>query len=369
MLDIDSRVSYYIGNIKNQKWKIFFNEDLQESIFIDKNNVLQKYKESSDFIRTNLIDKYFTINTYKETEYNRKIHLDYVIEYEINGYIEPMIKLFNSDSYFKDKKIIFRPDDVFFHTDVPIITKTRPVGDSYNILINLDRDRHWDELKKVNEYDIPFTHKNNKIIWRGASNGFGWDKLTRISDEIYNNMIKIKPLRRILCEKYYNHLNKMIDIGLINNEWVGIKEYDLFIKDYISIIEQLKSKFIISIEGADVATNLKWILYSNSVPVMPRPTMCSWLMEDKLEPWVHYVPLEKDYDDLEEKYNWCLNNLDKCEEIAKNGKKYIEQFLDEDREKKITNMVLKEYVDNVEITYGNSNCEKFGGKNPTRVFI
>ena len=55
------------------------------------------------------------------------------------------------------------------------------------------------------------------------------------------------------------------------------------------------------------------------------------------------------FDDLEEKYEWCLNNLDKCEEIAKNGKKYIEQFLDEEREAKITNLVLRRYVDNVKI--------------------
>jgi hypothetical protein len=82
---------------------------------------------------------------------------------------------------------------------------------------------------------------------------------------------------------------------------------------------------------------------------MPKPTMVSWAMEDMLEPWVHYVPLEKDFNDLEEKYNWCLNNIDKCKEIANNGKKYIEQFLDEDREKLITNMVLKEYVDRVNI--------------------
>lgn len=229
-----------------------------------------------------------------------------------------------------------RPSDVYFHTDVPIITKTRPLGPSYNVLINLDKNRHWKDLKTVDEYDIPFNLKNNKIVWRGQATGFFYS-INR-------------PNRFNICKKYVNHENKDIDIGLTSDPPNKLDSY--LIKKPITIKDQLQSKFIISIEGGDVATNLKWILYSNSVAIMPKPTMCSWLMEDKLEPWIHYVPLENEYDDLEEKYEWCLNNLDKCEEIAKNGKEYMKQFLDEESERYITNSVLREYVDNVNISYG-----------------
>ena len=55
------------------------------------------------------------------------------------------------------------------------------------------------------------------------------------------------------------------------------------------------------------------------------------------------------FSDLEEKYNWCLKNIDKCEIIAINGKKYVEQFLDKEREKIITNLVLNKYADFVKI--------------------
>ncbi len=95
------------------------------------------------------------------------------------------------------------------------------------------------------------------------------------------------------------------------------------------------------------------MLYSNSVVLMPEPTMVSWAMEDKLVPWVHYVPLEKDFVDLEEKYEWCVKNMEKCEEIALTGKMYIEQFLDEERERQITNMVLREYTKYVKISKNN----------------
>lgn len=341
---ICKRIKYYLGNSTYKIWNIEFNENNQVVYYLDDNGCIKKYKQPSDFIMIFLIDKNFTVDKYKNIEYDRKIHNEMVINYEVEGYIKPIIELFNSDEYFKEKNFLFRPDDVFFNIDVPIITKTRPLGDSYNVLINLDKERHWNSLKTVDNYDKPFCEKNNKMIWRGASNGFGWTT----KENTFNN----RPTRKTLCQKYYNHPNKMIDIGIINNQWKN-NEYDSYLKPYLSIKEQLESKFIISLEGADVATNLKWILYSNSVVLMPKPTMCSWLMEDTLQEWVHYIPLEKEFDDVEEKYNWCMNNLAKCEEIAKNGKEYMKQFLDEEQEQLITNMVLKNYIDNVNISINN----------------
>ena len=40
-----------------------------------------------------------------------------------------------------------------------------------------------------------------------------------------------------------------------------------------------KHKFILCIEGNDVASNLKWVMSSNSVAVMPKPKFESWFME------------------------------------------------------------------------------------------
>jgi len=46
----------------------------------------------------------------------------------------------------------------------------------------------------------------------------------------------------------------------------------------------VKYKYILSIEGNDVASGLKWQLYSNSVVFMRKPKIVSWAMEDKLIP-------------------------------------------------------------------------------------
>jgi hypothetical protein len=50
----------------------------------------------------------------------------------------------------------------------------------------------------------------------------------------------------------------------------------------------------------------------------------------KLEPYVHFIPINNDGSDLVEKYNWCINNLNKCEEIANNGKIYMEKYTRDD---------------------------------------
>ena len=44
----------------------------------------------------------------------------------------------------------------------------------------------------------------------------------------------------------------------------------------------------------DVASGLKWMLYSDPVVFMPRPTHETWAMEGLLRPYVHYVPVEAD---------------------------------------------------------------------------
>jgi hypothetical protein len=116
---------------------------------------------------------------------------------------------------------------------------------------------------------------------------------------------------------------------------------------FISIKTMLQYKFIISIEGNDVSTNLKWILLSNSVVIQPIPKKCSWFMEDMLIPFKHFVPLKDDFSDLEEKIKWCMSNLDKCEQIAKNATDYMKIFLDEKNEQYITTEVINKYLNNV----------------------
>ena len=172
--------------------------------------------------------------------------------------------------------------------------------------------------------------KMNKLLWRGVDTG------------LTNNDIRNK-----VVIKYQNTLNPDIDIKFKFLVFDRPPIYNL--EHHMSYADMLQYKFLLSLEGNDVATNLKWILLSNSVVLMAKPTKCSWFMEDMLIPFVHYVPVCDDFSDVEEQFTWCLNNLDICEKISINATKYMEQFLDEENEKYITNEVIKNYFKYVNI--------------------
>jgi hypothetical protein len=89
----------------------------------------------------------------------------------------------------------------------------------------------------------------------------------------------------------------------------------------------LRYRYLVSAEGYDVATNLNWALWSSSAVIMPRPTVCSWLMEDRLVPWVHYIPVAHDFSNLTDAVDWCEDqrNAGVCKGIGQTGRAYMEQ--------------------------------------------
>ena len=304
-MDFEDRIKYYLGNLYN--------------IFIKNQQI--EYKD--------IFNEKETISYNKIQLINNDILFHDNYDNQIRYYVNDLRKYFNNNE-IKNFNIYIAFGDINVKMKKYCFTKSRPIDliNNLNILLNLNTPRHWQGLEDVKKYDIPFDKKNNKIIWRGASTG--------------NKRVKF-------VEKYQNHQNQNIDIkfsnlcqNVINNNYILSK---------LSITEQLQSKFLISIEGNDVATNLKWMLYSNSVVIMPKPTICSWIMEDKLISGTHYIEIKSDYSDLEEKYEWCLNNLEECKKVAEAGKKYIDLFLNQENEKKITNKIIEIYCKTIKIKY------------------
>ena len=236
----------------------------------------------------------------------------------------------------------FNPYDLDWSVNIPTFVKSRNLKlAKKSILLPLEKLYNPSFYKNILCDDIQFSEKKGSCVWRGANSG-----------NFFSKSLK-KGSRYFLVSKYYN--NPKYNIGLSyanykrdikkNNNSVDANK---FVKQKLSIKEQLKYKFIISVEGNDFATNLSWIMLSNSVPLMPRPYVETWKMESKLIEYKHYVPLENDFSDLDEKMEWCLKNQEKCEEIAYQSKFYILQFFDSQKEKNIINKVINKYKQNVQ---------------------
>jgi len=116
-------------------------------------------------------------------------------------------------------------------------------------------------------------------------------------------------------------------------------------KPFTSIEQQLEYKFILSVEGNDVASNLPWIMASNSLAFMTQPVFEGWFMQGKLVPNIHYVLLKDDYSDLEEKIDYFSSNDGEALEIIHNAKKHVSQFFDKENELLISLLTLQRYFE------------------------
>ena len=229
-------------------------------------------------------------------------------------------KTYNFDTfeytrYFDERlKINLLSGDITYVANVPSLQKSRPVdGDNANaVILKLDKKRHFVFIKDSK----PFADKKNLLIGRG---------------------IIRQPHRIRFMEMYFN--NPLCDLGEVNKK----TDHPQWLKPKISIIAHLDYKFILSLEGNDVATNLKWIMSSNSIAVMPRAKYETWFMEGRLIPDHHYIQIKDDYTDLEEKLNYYISNPQQAQQIVNNANAYVKQFKDKRREDLLSLLVLEKY--------------------------
>ena len=206
--------------------------------------------------------------------------------------------------------------------NLPTLMKARTVNNMNNaIIVPLSYKRHWNPMFGVLKKSIKWENKINNVIYRGTLTG----RTTKRLD---------------FCKLYFNKYN----IGLLkNNGQFQNLNYDEYLRNKMTPDEMIKYKYIISIEGNDKDSGLNWKLASNSVVIMTPPIYESWLMEGKLEPYIHYVPMKNDMSDLDDILEWCKKNDDKCKEIAQNARKFIMQFTNIETEQLIFNMIKHLY--------------------------
>ena len=221
-----------------------------------------------------------------------------------------------------DDRLLWRmiPGDVTTVPPFPAVVKSRPIaGDNAaSVLLNLDKARHFVFLRD----DIPFREKEDRAIFRLTINCH------------HPNHV----LRRRFMERYVG--SEICDAGISNRHPSLPPEWT---KPRISLYDHLKYKFVLAIEGNDVATNLKWILSSNSLAVMPRPTYETWFMEGTLIPNYHYVEIRPDYSDLEERMRYYIAHPEEAEAIIAHAHAYVDRFRDRRRERLVSLLVLERY--------------------------
>lgn len=191
------------------------------------------------------------------------------------------------------------------------------------IVWKLASHRHYDKLYQVYQKDTAWDKKKDMAIFRGQLTGSrdGYDKT--LSDE--ENCLRLKR-----CQLVYKHANSsLIDASLTSTRGrlPDVLNGVPLITRKIDLSDMMNYKGLIMIEGNDVASGLKWALLSQSVVLMPPPKHTSWAMEELLEPWVHYIPLNEFATDVEEKMQWIIDNDDDAQRIAERSTLWMEDLV------------------------------------------
>lgn len=212
-------------------------------------------------------------------------------------------------------KVDFIDGDTHVNPDGLVIGKARRLDSkSCNVaLMNLDRRRHF---LKVSD-PIPFHEKKPILFFRGD--------------------VDAKENRRDFLSSWYAH--PLFDLGDTSTRTIT-----QWHTPRIGIEEHFKYRYILALEGHDVASALQWICASNCIPVMTRPTVESWLMHGLMKPGVHYIEIAQDFSDAAEKIEYYNAHPDEAEAISRASREWIGQFADRHRENILHYLVADRYL-------------------------
>lgn len=197
---------------------------------------------------------------------------------------------------------------------IPSLCKSRPIGEdnTHSILLKLNEFRHY--YWRSDPFEM--SNKRPAAVWRGAC---------------------YQPLRKQFIEAAAGR--PLIDAGDVRTESKNTRYY----RKPLSLREQMRYRYIISLEGNDVATNLKWIMRSNSVCLMPRPSYETWFMEGMLEAGRHYVEIRDDFADIEEQIDYYESHPRESAEIVRSANEHARVFYRGDLELAVQFLVLLRY--------------------------
>ncbi len=308
----DSRLMMNIKGISSTLIpRIFYQKELEnilKSILKLDKNTFEKVHQRLHFY--NKINKDFSKELFSSKD-KTKIN---ILPFSKTSYAFDAYKI---SKYFNDNFLWIKSFlDINHNFDIPTICKSRPVdnlkgSNANNVLLKLDSNRHFCFFKD----ELNFEDKKDKAVFRGAC---------------------FQPLRQRFLSKC--QANENCDIANI------LKRNSIFKrKNYLSKKNQCAFKFIISLEGNDVSSNLKWAMYSNSLVLAPKMTCESWFMESLLVPNEHFALLDDDFSNLNELINFYIKNPKKAKQIITNAHSYCFQFFDKKIEFFISVLVLLKY--------------------------
>ena len=278
------------------------------------------------------------IEEYPETNWGKKLRLTRLVFRKVNGSLEfhtyggdhrpnafiLQIKNADRDLNFKDFDYIrlYTLDNNPWHSLVeaskePVFSQCQIKESSYcckkfnlkqfhpDLIICPDFQFHkwlyfdyYSYVKKIREAGRknPFI---DKVCWRG------------LARPEHSN-------RKLLCEMTDLHPE------LIDAKHTGLDENQ---NDYLPLKEMILAyRYVIDTQAHGFSGRLKYLMNSNRLLFM-QDRFYTTFIEEKIKPWVHYIPVKYDFSDLVEKIQWAKENNEESKKIIKEMYKFSKEHL------------------------------------------
>ena len=154
----------------------------------------------------------------------------------------------------------------------------------------------WDDMMAEWDRTYPWKRKLDKVVWRGRITGYTYKNGERPRQEL------VRYAR--------NHL-VIMDVKPSTT------------KSRMAQDDFQKYKAILDIDGNAWSARLGKLLCYNSVVIKVTPEYVGYWEKD-IEPWVHYIPVEADFSDLEKTVRYVVDpkNAEQIKRIVKNGQQF-----------------------------------------------
>jgi hypothetical protein len=214
----------------------------------------------------------------------------------------------------------------------------KAINRQVRIIWNLNSERFFGRVYDVPASDTDWSEKQNVAVFRGALTGCNRPNFAPKINSYDPTNITVDDCKSIMrCRLVLTYgQSKFIDAKFVTSKFYtpygkGLLPERLddavMVGSRMSLEEQLRCKVLIILDGNDIASGLGWGLMSKSVVFMQKAIYTSWLMQEYLEPWVHYIPIDHDLMDVEEKMKWVMEHDTEARHIAERGTLWIYDLL------------------------------------------
>ena len=218
------------------------------------------------------------------------------------------------------------------HADICI-----PTWEDYAIASQSEGKFFIDSCKIYNNQlglQIPWDQKKPVAVFRGSTTGSGVTietnprlKLAYLSHIDPQGVLDAKITNWNLRPRIIDSNLEMIEINKKPLE--DIYESDSK-KYFLTTEQQAQYKYIVNVDGHVQAFRLSFELSLGSVILYTDDSPYYTWFSRALQPWVHYVPIKSNLEDLFEKIEWCQRNDLRCQQIAQNARKFYENFINKE---------------------------------------